>query len=61
MLYGVMGDEKMSDLDARIPTTKRTRDRIRRLKVDSERYEEVLIRLLDEHENKIKERKQTHE
>lgn len=40
----------MSELDARIPTTVRTRDRLRALKTDSERYEDVLQRLLRVHE-----------
>lgn len=40
----------MAELDARIPTTVSTRDRLRALKSDSERYEDVLQRLIREHE-----------
>lgn len=38
------------ELAARIRCTSETRDRLRRLKVGAERYEEVLKRLLREHE-----------
>ena len=44
----------MTDLTARIPTTTETRDRIRRLKIGSESYEEVLTRLLDEYGENLK-------
>lgn len=48
----------MTDLTARIPTTPETRDRIRRLKTGSESYEVVLTRLLDEHEEGLKQHKE---
>jgi len=38
----------MAELNARIPCRSKTRDEIRALKQDSERYEDVLQRLLDE-------------
>lgn len=38
----------MAELDARIPCDTETRDEIRALKRDSERYEDVLQRLLNE-------------
>jgi len=38
----------MAELNARIPCRSETRDEIRALKQDSERYEDVLQRLLDE-------------
>jgi hypothetical protein len=38
----------MSELDARLPCRSETRDEIRALKRDSERYEDVLQRLLNE-------------
>lgn len=38
----------MAELNARIPCRSETRDAIRALKQDSERYEDVLQRLLDE-------------
>lgn len=38
----------MSELDARLPCRSETRDRIRSLKRGTERYEDVLQRLLDE-------------
>lgn len=41
----------MAELDARIPTTVSTRDRLRALKTDNERYEDVLQRLLRDHED----------
>lgn len=40
----------MAELDARIPCTVDTRTEIRRLRDDGERYEDVLRRLLREHE-----------
>lgn len=40
----------MAELDARIPTRSETRDELRALKNDNERYEDVLRRLLDEHQ-----------
>lgn len=40
----------MAELDARIPTTVDTRDQLRALKTDNERYEDVLQRLLREYE-----------
>ena len=39
----------MAELDARVPCTSQTRDELRRLKTDAERYEDVLRRLIDEH------------
>lgn len=41
----------MAELDARIPTSVDTRDRLRALKEDAERYEDVLQRLIREHED----------
>jgi hypothetical protein len=41
----------MAELNARIPTTAETRDELRALKRDSERYEDVLRRLLRDHKN----------
>ena len=41
----------MAELDARIPTTSETRDELRALKTDTERYEDVLQRLLRERED----------
>lgn len=40
----------MAELNARIPCTADTRTEIRRLREDGERYEDVLQRLLREHE-----------
>lgn len=40
----------MTKLAARIPCETETRDRLRGLKRDAERYEDVLQRLLKEHE-----------
>jgi len=42
----------MAELDARVPCTSKTRDELRGLKTDTERYEDVLQRLLREHEDK---------
>lgn len=39
----------MGELDARVPLTAETRDELRALKTDNERYEDVLQRLLREH------------
>lgn len=41
----------MTDLSARVRCTSETRDKLRALKTGSERYEEVLQRLLREHED----------
>lgn len=41
----------MSELDARIPCTSETRTRLRRMRGDAERYEDVLQRLLQHHED----------
>lgn len=41
----------MAELDARIPCTSETRDDLRTLKNDSERYEDVLRRLLGNEDN----------
>jgi len=41
----------MAELDARVPTTTETRDELRALKTDNERYEDVLRRLLREHKD----------
>lgn len=41
----------MTELQARIPCQTETRDRLRGLKRDAERYEDVLQRLLEGHEN----------
>jgi hypothetical protein len=38
----------MSELDARLPCRSETRDEIRALKRDSERYEDVLQRLIED-------------
>lgn len=43
----------MSELDARIPTSIRTRDRLRALKVDAETYNDVLQRLLERHDQDL--------
>lgn len=40
----------MAELDARIPCTSETRDELRALKTDTERYEDVLRRLLRDSE-----------
>jgi hypothetical protein len=40
----------MAELDARVPCTSETRDELRALKTDTERYEDVLQRLLRERE-----------
>lgn len=45
--------EQMAELDARIPTTVATRDELRALKRDNERYEDVIRRLLREHEETV--------
>jgi len=37
----------MAELSARVPCTTNTRDELRALKTDSERYEDVLQRLID--------------
>lgn len=42
----------MAELDARIPCTAETRTRVRRLRDDGERYEDVLRRMLREYEDK---------
>lgn len=49
-----MGDDyriQMSNLNARIPTSVRTRDRLRALKHDADTYDDVLQRLLERHDN----------
>ena len=38
----------MPELDARVPCRSETRDRLRALKEDADRYEDVLQRLLDD-------------
>ena len=38
----------MAGLDARIPATSETRDRLRALKEGTERYEDVLQRLIEQ-------------
>jgi len=38
----------MPELDARVPCRSETRDRLRALKNDADRYEDVLQRLIDE-------------
>jgi len=38
----------MPELDARVPCRSETRDRLRALKKDADRYEDVLQRLIDE-------------
>lgn len=38
----------MAELDARLPCRSETRDEIRALKQENERYEDVLQRLLDD-------------
>lgn len=38
----------MGGLNARIPVTEETRDELRSMKVDNERYEDVLRRLIDD-------------
>jgi hypothetical protein len=43
----------MADLDARIPCRSETRDEIRALKEGSERYDDVLQRMLDKAEDGI--------
>lgn len=40
----------MAELDARLPCRSETRDEIRALKTDNERYEDVLRRLINEHQ-----------
>jgi hypothetical protein len=42
-------DRKMAELNARVPCTTETRDELRALKTDAERYEDVLRRLIDDH------------
>lgn len=39
----------MAELNARVPCTSETRDKLRALKTDNERYEDVLQRLVNEH------------
>jgi len=39
----------MAELNARVPCTTETRDELRALKTDAERYEDVLRRLIDDH------------
>lgn len=41
----------MAELDARIPCTSETRDELRALKNDTERYEDVLRRLMRDEDN----------
>ena len=41
----------MAELDARIPCTSETRDDLRALKNDNERYEDVLRRLVGNEDN----------
>ena len=41
---------KMANLSARLPCEPETRDRIRSMKTDNERYEDVLRRLMDHYE-----------
>jgi hypothetical protein len=43
-----MGRPNMARLDARIPCQSETRDQLRALKRDNDRYEDVLQRLLDD-------------
>jgi len=40
----------MAELNARVPCTAETRDKLRALKTDTERYEDVLQRLIRDHE-----------
>ena len=40
----------MAELNARIPAKSETRDELRALKTDNERYEDVLRRLLDNYQ-----------
>lgn len=44
--------KRMAELNARVPCTSGTRDKLRALKTDTERYEDVLQRLLKEHDDK---------
>lgn len=39
-----------TDLDSRLPCRTETRLRLQRLKQGTERYDDVLVRLLEEHE-----------
>jgi hypothetical protein len=48
VLIGSREQNNMAELNARIPCRSETRDEIRALKRDSERYEDVLQRLLNE-------------
>jgi len=41
----------MPELDARVPCTSETRDELRSLKSGTERYEDVLRRLVREHKD----------
>lgn len=41
----------MAELNARIPCKTETRDQLRSLKRDADRYEDVLQRLLERHED----------
>ena len=41
----------MAELDARVPCSSETRDELRALKTDNERYEDVLRRLIRDEEN----------
>lgn len=53
-LWSELGNEArdhMTELDARVPCTSQTRDKLRALKTDSERYEDVLLRLLPNEDN----------
>jgi len=43
----------MTDLDARVPCTKETRDELRALKTGAESYEDVLRRLLRERQGEV--------
>jgi SOS response regulatory protein OraA/RecX len=40
----------MAELDARVPCTSEMRDKLRALKTDNERYEDVLRQLVEDHE-----------
>ena len=42
----------MAELDARVPCSTATRDHLRALKTDNDRYEDVLRRLIDETQEK---------
>ena len=42
----------MAELNARVPCTSETRDELRALKTDNERYEDVLRQLVEEHGDK---------